>query len=80
MTAPKLGEIRRENGIAGQISYSVAVTYPGESASTVQFVGSSYGGPVTMVTASGMQTHVDDPGRFGEFGPEWVRRFFADNG
>lgn len=80
MTAPKLGEIRRENGIAGQISYSVAVTYPGEAASTVQFIGSTYGGPVVMVSANGTQTFVEDPGRFGPFGPEWVRRFFGGSG
>ncbi len=73
----QLGEIRRENGLAGQVSYTVMVTYPGEKASAVQFVGSCYGGPVTMVTERGGQTFVDDPARFGEFGPEWVRRFFA---
>lgn len=77
---PLLGEIRREVGVAGQISYTVAVTYPGEPASSVQFVSSVYGGPVAMVTESGMQTFVDDPARFGEFGPEWVRRFFDGNG
>lgn len=76
VSAPQLGEVRRENGVAGQVSYSVSVTYPGEAPSRVQFIGSVYGGPVTMVTGSGMQTFVDDPGRFGEFGPEWVRRFF----
>lgn len=80
MEAPQLGEIRRANGIAGQVSYSVAVTYPGEAVSTVQFIGSTYGGPVVMVSASGMQTFVKDPARFGEFGPEWVRSFFGGSG
>lgn len=72
-----LGKITKQNGPAGQVSYTVPVTYPGEPAETVTFVGSTYGGPVVMVTPAGHQTFVTDPGRHGEFGPEWVRRFFA---
>lgn len=31
-----------------------------------------------MVTAGFPEgVFVTDPGRFGEFGPEWIRRFFA---
>lgn len=73
---PTLGKISRQAGIAGQISYSVPVTYSDEPTSTVQFVGSVYGGPVVMVTPAS-QTFVTDPNRFGKFGPEWVRRFFG---
>lgn len=75
-TSPSLGEVRKVSGIAGQVSYSVPVTYPGEVTSTATFVGSVYGGPVVMVMPSGVQVFVSDPGRFGEFGPGWVRRFF----
>lgn len=75
--APQIGTIRRENGVAGQISYTTDVTYPGEPPSTVQFIGSEHGARVVMVTSNGHQTFVDDPGRFGEFSPEWVRQFFA---
>jgi hypothetical protein len=77
-TRATLGAVRKARGVAGQVSYSVAVTYPGEPASVVTFVGSVYGGPVVMVTASGVQTFVTDPGRFGEFGPVWVARFFGE--
>lgn len=76
MSAPKLSQIRRRNGVAGQISYSVDVTYPGEPTETLTFVGSVYGGPVVMVSPNGAQAFVTDPQRFGSFGPEWVRRFF----
>jgi hypothetical protein len=75
---PTLGKITKERGVAGQVAYSVAVTYEGGPTDTVRFVGSTYGGPVVMVTAGNPRgMFVTDPDRFGEFGPEWVRRFFA---
>jgi hypothetical protein len=75
---PKLGAITRRNGIAGQVAYTTVVTYPGEDAMRLQFVGSTYGGPVVMVNVlTGAQTFVTDPARFGKFGPKWVRRFFG---
>lgn len=73
-----LGTIRKHSGVAGEITYSVAVTYPGLQSLVVRFVGSVYGGPIVMVTPSNPKgTFVRDSARFGEFGPEWVRRFFA---
>lgn len=77
MSEATIGKISRHNGPAGQVSYSVPVAYPGEATTTVTFVGSTYGGPVVMASPSGAQTFVTDPGRFGTFGPEWVRRFFS---
>lgn len=74
---PELGKITRTNGIAGQLSYSVPVTYVGEETRVVEFVGNELGGPVVMITGSAGQTFVDEPSRFGEFGPTWVRRFFG---
>lgn len=74
---PSVANIRRHNGIAGQIAYSADVTYPGEPTRQVTFVGSQYGGIVVMVSPGGEQTFVTDPSRFGTFGPEWVRRFFG---
>lgn len=65
-------KIKRSAGIAGQYSLT-ATTDDGP----LTFVGSVYGGPVVMITPSGMQTFVTDPGRFGDFGEEWVRRFLA---
>lgn len=70
--------VTKTGGIAGQVRLTAAVQYPGEDTSTVSFVGSIYGGPVVMVTAGFPEgVFVTDPDRFGEFGPEWVRRFFA---
>lgn len=77
---PELGPIRRHTGVAGQVSYSALVTYGDELPQRVTFVGSTYGGPVVMITRlSGeeVQTFVTDPARFGTFGPNWVRRFFG---
>ncbi|WP_301850435.1 hypothetical protein [Rhodococcus pyridinivorans] len=74
--APELGPIIKKNGIAGQFSFCVSVTYPGESPQTVEFVGRAQGETVVMCHG-GEQTFVDDPGRFGDFSPEWVRRFYA---
>ncbi|MBM4574926.1 hypothetical protein GS896_25505 [Rhodococcus hoagii] len=75
-TTPELGAITRTSGVAGQFSYRVPVTYPGEGTRTVEFVGSEYGGPITMIS-NGNQTFVSEPERFGEFSPTWVRRFFG---
>jgi hypothetical protein len=80
MSAPTLGKIRKQNGVAGQVSCSVPVTYPGEDTKTVTFVGSAYGGPVVMVTPGGRQTFVRNADRHGTFGEAWVRSFFADRG
>ena len=81
---PTLSNITTARGIAGQISITATVTYPGEDSHPVTFVGSSFGGPVVMVTATSdgreCQTFVTDPGRFGRFEDdrrEWLRRFFA---
>lgn len=71
-----LHSVKRHAGIAGQFSVSADVEYPGEPRGTVEFIGSVYGGPVVMRTGMA-EVFVTDPERFGEFGVEWVRRFFA---
>lgn len=76
-TASLVCNIRRHAGIAGQFSVSADVHYPGEEARLVTFVGSVYGGPVVMQTGR-VETFVTDPARFGEFGEDWVRRFFEE--
>lgn len=73
-----LGKIKRTNGVAGQVAYSTVVAYDDEPACLVTFVGSVYGGPVVIVTETFGQMFVTNPNRFGQFGPEWVRRFYAD--
>lgn len=74
---PELGTITRINAVAGQYKYRVPVTYPGEATSVVEFVGNEYGGPIVVISSSGAQTFVSEPERFGEFSPEWVRRYFG---
>ena len=74
---PTVTNIRKHKGIAGQFSVTATVQYPCESPDTIEFVGSTYGGPVVMVTNGGNQTFVTNPERFGKFGTEWVKRFFA---
>lgn len=68
----------KHKGIAGQFAVTTTVTYDDESPVKYEFVGSTYGGPVVMVSPNGMQVFVADPGRFGAFGVEWVRRFFEE--
>jgi hypothetical protein len=75
--AVTLVNVRRAAGIAGTARYHATVSRePGGPVDVAAFIGSAYGGPVAMVTEAG-RTLVADPGRFGEFGPDWVRRFFA---
>ncbi len=74
---PTLNKVTRHAGIAGQFEVSAEMTYPGEAPKVIRFVGSTYGGPVVMVTPAGAQHFVTDPDRFGAFGTEWVRRFFT---
>ncbi len=71
-------KISRHNGVAGQLAYTARVQYPGEDPGEVTFVGSTYGGPVVMVTDGFPDgVFVRDPSRFGKFSPTWVRRFFG---
>ena len=77
--APRVLKISRGKTFAGQRSITADVQYPGEKPSRVEFVGPSIGGPgpVVMISRpSGHQTFVTDPSRFGDFVPNWVRRFF----
>ena len=79
-TGPVLGPIHRRSGVAGQVAYTVAVTYPGERPHAVTFVGTLYGapGPVFMETGAHCMVHVDAPERFGDkFSAAWVRAFYA---
>jgi len=71
--------VKRHRGIAGQFSITADAQYEGEEPRRIEFVGSTYGGPVVMILGD-VQTFVTDPGRFGEFGPDWVRRFLEAAG
>lgn len=71
-----LHSIKRRTGIAGQFSLLVDVEHE-DGRSRVEFVGNVNGGPVVMILESGAQTFVTEPERFGRFGEDWVRRFFA---
>ena len=74
----QIHQIKRHVGVAGQVSYVALVEYDDEPVSAVTFVGSVYGGPVVMTTPSDPKgVFVTNPARFGEFGEEWVRRFFG---
>lgn len=81
MTTPLVNDIKRDPGIAGQYSITARVIYPGELPETITFVGSSYGGPIVMITPSGQQVFVSRAvtDRLGEqLSPEWVRGFFGE--
>lgn len=75
---PKLLSLRLRYGVAGQVSYLAEVDYGGEK-SQVQFIGSAYGTPGTIIMiVNDNQTFVQSAGRFGErFGRKWVENFFG---
>lgn len=75
---PVLLSLRRRYGVAGQLSFLAEVEYGGEK-SQVEFVGSAFGTPGTIIMiVNGNQTFVQSAGRFGErFGTKWVEHFFA---
>jgi len=76
---PRVLKVSRGKTFAGQRSITAEVQYPDEEPSRVEFVGPSGGGsgPVVMIYGEKRnQTFVSDPSRFGDFGPDWVRRFF----
>lgn len=78
-SAPVLGPIKREAGVAGSFALSVVVTYPDEAPTLLRFYGSTYGGPIVMETPRG-QVLVDRAvtDRLGQqLTPAWVERFFA---
>lgn len=83
MPSIKVENVKRHPGIAGQFAVSCDVTYEAERSRHHVFVGSVYGGPVayTFETTTGDHTSgfVAAPERFGEFGTEWVTRFFLDD-
>lgn len=74
--SPEVVRVKRTNGVGGQFQVTAHVQYGETTPQPVTFVGSVYGGPVVMVHPTMGQTLVSDPSRFGEFGEEWVHRFF----
>lgn len=79
-TTPTVTQVKRHSGVAGQYSMTAEVRYEGEPPQLVTFVGSTYGGPIVMVTPDGTQVFVHDRvldriGRTLDAG--WVRAFFA---
>lgn len=79
MNTPTVTNIKRHNGVAGQFSYTANVRYPNEETSTVEFVGSVYGGAPILIMGNGSQVYVRYSPRFTDFetlNPQWVRDFF----
>lgn len=85
-TETTVHDVRRHDGIAGQVAYWCEVTtttYPhdeGESVtdeSSVTVVGSRHGGPGPVVAIiGGHQSIVENPSRFGDtFDRVWAYRF-----
>ena len=78
---PQVVSIVKRIGMAGQYSYRATVRYPPERAdSTMEFVGSRYGGPVVAIMGDGSQHFVDQAvveRCGGQLTADWVRRFFS---
>ena len=74
---PRVLRISRGGAMADRRVLVVDVQYPDEEPMRVHFAGpSGRVGPVVMI-ANGAQMFVSDPARFGPFGEDWVRKFFA---
>lgn len=72
----QLSTVAHVGTLANQRAYAVNVTYPNQWPVRVIFLGTpNEVGPVVMIIGEA-QFRVDDPSRFGAFGPEWVERFF----
>lgn len=73
-TKPETSTVSEVMSFAGMTLLKVNVTYPGEQTQTVYFSGvvGSENGTVFMG-----DFRVSDPERFGPFGKEWVKNFFA---
>lgn len=76
---PRVHKISGGKSFADRRVFVATVQYPGEMPARVEFAGPSQNivGPVVMIFR-GKQTMVTDPSRFGNFGRDWVRRFFED--
>lgn len=80
MAAPKLSNIKRHNGIAGNFSYTATVQYDGELPTIVAFSSSVYGAPIVLQSGS-TEVFVDRAvlDRIGSrLDESWVRAFFAE--
>jgi len=78
---PKVLSVKKNHGVADQVSYIAFVEYEDEPVSMVGFAGNTSGspGPVVMITGDNMQVFVSNPGRFGpKFDEAWVRKFFEE--
>ena len=79
MSTPQVTNIKRHAGVAGQYSYTANVRYQDEDQTSIEFIGSTYGGAPIMVMGNGAQVFVRPSGRFTDFStlnPQWVRDFF----
>jgi hypothetical protein len=76
---PRILKISRGKSFADRRVFVVDVQYPGEEPMRVEFTGPSRDivGPVVMVLDGGRQMFVHDPSRFGTFGQDWIRHFYA---
>jgi len=78
---PEVKVGKRQSGIAGEYAFSATVAYPDEPASVVTFKGSTFGGPIVMVTDGNprgvfVSSRVTE--RIGaKLDAAWVERFFA---
>jgi hypothetical protein len=77
---PPALSIKYLGNIARSTVYGVTVTFPNSFPKYYQFVGPQRGpGPVVMLSYGG--THERDifrPGRYGKFGPDWIRNYFSE--
>jgi hypothetical protein len=79
---PQLANIARRNGVCGEYTYSVEVTYAGQDTKVVQFSTGLFGKTYTVHMVDGdTRCDVSQSWRYGSpLGPEWIRTFYAAGG
>lgn len=80
MVETRIVSVTRHGGRRGVTTIGAVtaeVTYPGEPAQSVTFVGENGGRIVRLITQQGVARVIGDPYRFGAFGPAWVTRYYG---
>ena len=79
----RIENITCTGAMADRVEYMATTTYLDDgSVSLTRFVGPTtpgYPGPTFVMLEGWDWIRVDDPARFGDdFGPDWIRQYFAD--
>jgi hypothetical protein len=78
-TVPTLANITRHDGVVGEYSYSVEVTYPGQRTTVVKFSTGTFGKTYQVhMTTEDTTEAVSEAWRYGSpLSPEWIHKLYS---